>query len=834
MESANVNLKDPKYLPIDPNNMDTRLFTPEYMRMFGGYGALSKIKPENYGNEKDIFERDVGSAPDAAISASSTLFNYLTVTPGFTKVSSLNYQVYRDAKIQMYTPVRYCDKGAVNDGKVVLDSRGIIASMTPVSEKELPTSKQFELYQLIGDEENKRVNLVPDSDDEVGDVANVNVAGVYNPNFLFFVKVSDVTPEKMTLAKSVMTGRTGLKNQEEKKLNEKNDLIKMKQESEEKDQATSAQQKEKQEAITNALKDGGFMYDITDLLRDDRSVNFLNDALTMYDIYESPLVGGGDKTFVGTFNHIDVTCKGAISSFKLTLNILKPVGSAVKSLIIGSNKLNIEPDAREVDTKAMRYWVNTLEKNTPVNPKSRDYQERLKNFSVLEQKNSEYLSNILNEEITTPFLEALNQHKLKLNKYISFVAKFINAGNPFFKKIDMKDDSGTKFASYFGFDCYGYKNGVEKREPIYMGKLQSVKGNNAAFKKWYKPKLKNDANSSCDSNYSILEHEIYIFRMPEDAVTNGIVKLGLTGDELFKVFITMAIGKGNEAMVQRDDLKNYYEEVKNFFDLIQPKVDLIKKINNAKIFYYSYPENSHSMDANKITNGDTVFDEPFMKCDVDDIVRAANFFNSVVLLRNNLKNAFDQKPKRSINPVIRKFDQGEEHKDDGSPSLDRTTSGDFKVGDIVKFKNDQPIKCGSDNVMYSIIGGISPMSNSNPSFRAGAMVYHLFAITHKTPYRDALKKVEYAKSQHNKDLGFQYGTPGSSCNVLGENIQKITLDEIPRELIGDPIVGGAKHTRRSHTGLRKNVTRHGKHGLIHRRTSHKGRKRLAYSKTAKK
>lgn len=238
------------YLPINATNLDPRFFTPEYARMFGRYGALSQISAIDYDRKSDVFGRTVGSEFDAPISASSTLFNYLTVTPGFTKVSSLNYQVYRDAKIQIYTPMRFCDKSdATRDGKVVLDSRGLIASMVPVSENKLPTIKQFMAYQPI-DDRNKRVNLNPDEDDTDYEITNVEGAGVYNPNFLFFVKVSDVTPETMNAANQVMTARNSLIRQRNERNMEIANLSKVAQE---KDMAVNNQQTQQQEAVNNVL-----------------------------------------------------------------------------------------------------------------------------------------------------------------------------------------------------------------------------------------------------------------------------------------------------------------------------------------------------------------------------------------------------------------------------------------------------------------------------------------------------------------------------------------------------------------------------------------------------
>lgn len=785
MEPANVNLKDPKYLPIDPNNMDPRLFTPEYMRMFGGYGALSQIKPQDYNNNTDVFERAVGSAPDAAISASSTLFNYLTVTPGFTKVSSLNYQVYRDAKIQMYTPVRYCDKGAVNDGKVVLDSRGIIASMTPVSEKELPTAKQFELYQLIGDEENKRVNLVPDSDDEVGDVAKVKDIGVYNPNFLFFVKVSDVTPEKMTLAKSMMTGRTGLKNQEEKKLNEKKDLIKMKQESEEKDQATSAQQKEKQEAITNALK-SWFMYDITDLLRDDRSVNFLNDALTMYDIYESPLVGGGDKTFVGSFSYIDVTCEGAISSFKLTLNVTNLVGSTAKSLLVGSTELTFGYLARVVDTTNTKYWVNVMKKNDS-DHKSPDY---LKKYAIFERMSVDELNSNIIAKRELPLTSSLNDYKKKMKRFDEVVSAKINT--PFFKKIE-KDDSKIVYASYVGSDCYGYEIGVLDKSPIYMGKLQSVNGNNVTFKKRYKSIFKK-TNDSCDSDYSLEKYEIYIFGMPEDPITKYMVSLKRTADiNIDKMMELATISAGIKEKQKLTTLPSYVK-LKAF--LAGSMYDHHVKTAFDAMFFKKNDFYEQFISADYV-----IIDGFDLLCNQSDSVR--QFIKEMRIESLNPPNAKPSVVKQTVAQP--------------SPTVVPQPVDDvIRVGDAIRFKAG--FGCNGKIYKYAFVVNVT----KNPS---NSMTYGLFTIQN-------LDFFKYAKSQieNKQQLNVK-------CTVLDQVIdKKVPINEVEEYFNANPstIGGGAKHTRRSHTGLRKNVTRHGKHGLNHRRTSHKGRKRLAYSKTAKK
>ena len=77
----------------------------------------------------------------------------------------------------------------------------------------------------------------------------------------------------------------------------------------------------------------------------------------------------------------------------------------------------------------------------------------------------------------------------------------------------------------------------------------------------------------------------------------------------------------------------------------------------------------------------------------------------------------------------------------------------------------------------------------------------------------------------------------SNCTVFDKSLlKKVTRDEVEKylnSLTPVNVVGGAKHTRRSHaTGPRKNVTRHGNRCLMRRRT-HKGRKRGAH-KTAKK
>lgn len=815
------------FLPIDPNNLDPRFFTPEYARLFGGYGALSQIRPPNYNGRTDVYGRTVGSTPDAPISASSTLFNYLTVTPGFTKVSSLNYQVYRDAKIQMYTPVRYCDKSdALRDGKVVLDSRGLIASMVPVSEKELPNAKQFADFQVI-DDDDKRVNLTPDEDDEVGDVTNVDLVGVYNPNFLFFVKVSDVTLEKMTAAKNAMTGRNGLVRQK----TEDDKLSRVRQETNKKNIAISAQQTQKQEAIDKVLKidKNGVLYEITDLLRDDRSVNFLNDSLARYDIYESPLFGENSKTFVGRFVGIDVTCEGVINSFKLTLNVFKPVVSAVAGLLIGATGLTIGSDARVVDTTNSRYWVNALEENEG-DSNDPNY---LKNFSVLEQKSVNELSNLSSQPALRPLATTLHNYQQTLKKYTSFVAEYTKKQNPFFQKIQ-NDDSGRVYTTLAGFDCYGYESSVTKTTPIYMGKLQSVKGGNVAFTKWYKPKKTGDAINSCDSKYSLANYDIYIYRMPEDAVTNGIVKRGLSGDDLLQVFITMALGKGNEAGAQRDDLQNDYNKVVQFFRDNEYSINVIKKINNAKIFYYSYPDNPVS--ANKIMNNDTIFWEPFMRIDVGDIKTVADFFNNVVLLRNEFKSAFTRKPQTipSVIPANNAAGLNEEHKDDGSPAVVRTIPEVFKVGDLVQFKNGETRSCGGYNARYSIIGGTTLTGQNNKVYGQGATLYHLFAITPNKPFYATSAQLAEALIRPKLDV-VQSTIPGTSCTVHGDYIQKIKMPDLPAELIGDPTKkgGGAKHTRRSHSGPRKNVTRHGNNGLMRRRTSHKGRKRGAH-KTAKK
>jgi hypothetical protein len=782
-------VRDSNYLPIDPDNIDARLFTSDYMRMFGGYGALSQINPQDYNNHTDVFKRAVGSAPDSTISASSTLFNYLTVTPGFTKVSSLNYRVYRDAKIQMYTPVRYLE-----NGKVVLDSRGLIASMVPVSEKELPTADQFKEFQNIGEDDNKRVDLAPDpnhvydSDDE-GHVANVDVAGVYNPNFLFFVKVSDVTPEKMTVARNAMTARNGLKKQEGEKKEEAAKLIKMKQASDEKDQATSAQQKKKQEAISNALNKGRFMYDITDLLRDDRSVNFLNDLLARYDIYESPLVGGGDKTFVGVFDDIKVTCQGTLGSFKLTLNVFKPVVPAVEGLLIGSTKFTIRPDARMVNTTTTKYWVNALEMNSFTIDNSNSDQERLKNFSLLDQKSVDELDRHVNAMIDYNLKIELENHKKRTQDFDGVVGKYARNDNPFFKKI-YKDDSGFVFVSYFGYDCYGYEIGVAKTTPIYMGKLQSVKGNDVELKKWYKPKNKGGANNSCDFKYSLAEYEIYIFRMPEDPITKYSVDKPQQIDDIDKL-MEFAVNSAGIKEKQKLTILQSYDKLKQF--LLSSKYGFyVKTAFDAGLF--------------KKNN----FYEQFTQAN-DDIINQFDVLcgmsktlqQFIIEMRVEYQNSPNTKPS-----VVNQIPQP-------SPTAASQPVDDvIRVGDAIKFKIG--MGCNSEIYKYAFVVNVK----QNLS---GSMSYGLFPIQNRDVFKYAKSQIESKKQLNVK------------CTVLDQVIdKKVPINEVEEYFNANPTIsGGAKHTRRPLTGMRKNATRHGNRVLMRRRT-HKGRKRIAYSKTAKK
>jgi hypothetical protein len=914
------------FLPIDPNNLDPRFFTPEYARTFGGYGALSQINQPNYdASEKDIFGRSVGSALDATISASSTLFNYLTVTPGFTKVSSLNYQMYRDAKIQMYTPVRYCDKSdPLRDGKVVLDSRGLIASMVPVLDKELPNAERFAKYQPIGDDRNKRVDLKHAPDDDDYEITNVDASGVYNPNFLFFVKVSDVTPENMTIAKNAMTARNGLTRQKNEKEKDDANLSKVRQESAEKDMAISYRQNEKQKAISDLLNNGGFMYDITDLLRDDRSVNFLNDSLAQYDIYESPLVGGGAKTFVGTFDRIDVTCEGVINSFKLTLNVFKPIVPAITSLLIGSTKLTVTPDARVVDTTTTKYWVNTLEMNSYTIDNSNSDESRLKNFSVLEQKSVEEVNRMVNEIKNFDLTLNLDKYKQKMQMFDYFVAESINSENPFFKKIK-RDDSGFLFTSYFGFDCYGYKIGVNKTTPIYMGKLQSVKEKNVAFKKRYKPKKDGDAINSCDSKYSLSEYDIYIFRMPEDAVTNYCIKNKVSNALINNVMqLAMKSIKVNDVnkFVSLPSYNNY----KTLFEQNPNYLEDIYKISNSSLF----ANKSGLIDEN-------IFYEPFTKVDIkiiDILIDASLVSNS---LEKNIRDMYNQSlPQLNTKPqTIQSVGPNEERKDDGSTAAASQNVDDvIRIGDAVTFNKGM----GCDGVFYKYAFVANIMTNAN-----GSKSYGLFPITNLDFYKYAaqqiankkplnakctvsrlvidnkvpineveqyfvalnkqvpivdkqvpavdkqvpivqaavndeikvgdyveiidknfdcggIKNLKYAKvseitsvGKNNKNFGkfedaynlvifkdksdFDDVTKQSSCVVYDtDKLKRVSRDEVetffkPPTYV--PIDGGAKRTRRSHTGPRKRVTRHGNRGLMRRRT-YKGRKRGAYSKTAKK
>ena len=829
------------FLPIDLDNMDPRLFTPEFARMFGGYGALSQIHPPDYDDRTDVYSRTVGSKFDAPLSASSTLFNYLTVTPGFTKVSSLNYQMYRDAKIQMYTPVRYCDKSdPLRDGKVVLDSRGLIASMVPVLEKELPNAEQFANYQPIGDDRNKRVNLTPDEDDDGPEILNVTGIGVYNPNFLFFVKATDVTLEKMTAAINAMTGRTGLSRQRKEKKTEEQKVMKVAGENAEKNAAISAQQTKKQEAVSNALNNGGFMYDISDLLRDDRSVNFLNDSLAQYDIYESPLVGGGAKTFVGNFGGIDVTCEGVINSFKLTLNVFKPVSPAVMGVLIGSTALKISPEARTIDTTTLKYWVNTLEKNLfDSNPNNSDYQERLKNYSLLEQKSVEELELDIGNQDKTELMLALDNYKRKIQTFDAFVAGRAKE-NPFFKKIT-KDDSGTVYTTLAGFDCYGYEFGVNKTTPVYMGKLQSVKGENVAFKKWHKPKMNGAPNHSCDSNYSLSNYDIYIFQMPEDAVTNGVVKNRFDVSDkskLLDIFIKYSLGPQNVS--QAPALGSPYNDAARILgsDQTQTYVNLIKKINESKMFYTSYDK---SVPANKIINVDTIFWEPFMKIDVEDIKQAADFLKNVDILKDNLVKAFNLKKRtnsvgtknsvpQTVAPIpIGMFGPNEERKEeddslDVAQTIPQTLSDvsvaqnddSIQVGDYVEIV-DKNFDCGGiKNLKYAKVSEITGVGRNNKNFGKFANAYNLVIFSSISDFLNADKR--------------------ASCVVYDTNkLKRVSPDEVETFLKPTyvPFDGGAKHTRRSHTGPRKRVTRHGNRILMRRRT-YKGRKRIAHSKTVKK
>jgi len=881
--------KPSEFLPINPDNMDPRFYTPEYMRMFGGYGALSQINPTDYNNRTDVFKREVGSAPDAALSASSTLFNYLTVTPGFTKVSSLNYQVYRDAKIQMYTPIRSLD-----NGKVILDSRGIIASMTPVSEKELPNAKQFAEFQNIGGEENKRVNLAPDSDDEGGDVANVKVRGVYNPNFLFFVKVSDVTVATLAdaLKKSKQVKQT-YQFREQQGANEKK-------RTEEMERTDKEDAKKRNAAITGILQRDKPLFDLTEYLKNDRYFSLLKDKLIDFDIYEQNAVSG-EKTYKGILKSVELECptERGISLLSSNLKVVLNVETWVRGLI-GPNVYKIEKRQIKVDIGIdyPHYFANIMEKNdnsrgsdgnnvneVSMNAVGSKYVGR---YSSLDKKTLSLLNDLLTSnkqtDVAKEIVQSFDERKRNIAAFNAFIR---TPNNPFVYRFQQSDISHI---DNLGFvrdkNCYeiGQNNLVK-----WLGEFNNLMTTGeATFTKKYK------SDTTCNLNYqfNFVNGPGVLALHPIAASTKWLKGLNKLTDELSSAFQQIYKDELSTFLSQPvTNIKTFYATEKSKTKMEQLIIEFNAKLNNicgrntdantllkdtiANIKNTVAELNGILNDSSGLQNGlenleesiNNIFAGDKLTCIIDFVDLSTSMttrVNSITSgfsrltteaeqiqnsINNSTTSSIDQEKLKEFNEIKQQYDAKtlsnlqnraaslgskkeassvqEEHKEDidAPPPYQEEVKPDlnapgakYKVGDYVFISKMYSKKSSKNDQKYAVV-----ISSYKYPDRKNGIVYIFYAL-----------RVFYEKDDYDAYLN-KFPTINTNAQVVESSLMPADENQIelyftPNELGG----GAAKHTRRSHTGLRKNVTRHGKHGLNHRRTSHKGRKRLAYSKTAKK
>lgn len=888
----NVENKPTKFVNIDPNNLSERNLTATEVKTIMSSNVGNKMMTTSgetgqniYDADEDVVGSKVGSQRNSDVSTSSRLFNYLTSTPGFLMLTANNFQFFVDAGVTLYSPTRIYNPDGNGDGKICINELGIIASMQIADKDKIPTVENFIKYTTLS----KNYNDGTKTD-------------IINPNFLFFVKDSDVTDEKLKEVNERKKKEPLLKTYLE--LNDKENT-KRKTETEQNIQL--ADDAEKRNNIVKAILQRKYLLlNIDEYLKNDRYFSLLN-SLTGFDIYEQNTLSS-EKTYKGILKSVSVSCATEqpihflSKNFKVELN----VETWVKGTM-GPNFYKIEEQKITVGTGKdyPQYFANVLGKNynlkgadnlKDADGKSFSQEEAIKNmnevgsknvgrYSLLDKKTLGVLINLYtsnNIKIDDGVAKMIGERANSIKKFDEFI-KTVN--NPFvykFRQTDIVHNDNLGFLQ--GKNCYE----IRKESFVkWLGKFDSVTTDGkATFTKNYQ-------NSICNPTYQFNfgnDGPVVLALRPITSA-KWFMDLSNLTDELSSAF-QQIFGENLSRVLDRTTLTIdlFYANEKSKMAIAKLKGEFNEKLNNicgangvdalkdtiAKI-------NEVLSSSNDLQEWENAINGVFVEGELECIINFVDLHTSTThnvniitksfqkLLENagkiqkliddsSVSNEFNQETIKEYNEIKRRFDEralsglkkqakslsqrvdktnastaiSEEHKNDEGEAVPLKVSSKpdlnapgakYKVNDYVFItKMPNGTKRPQFSQKYARVISSKVLKNDKGD---DVIIYILNVFTDKNDYDDNLRGAPVSQDKIGK--------------VMMNHIVPATQDDIVKSFGNVALAqneqggGGAKHTRRSHaTGLRKNVTRHGNHGLIRRRTSHKGRKRGAHAKTAKK
>jgi len=839
-----------------------------------------------YDAGKDATNNNVGSRRDSAVSTSSRLFNYLTSTPGFLMLTANNYQFFLDAGVTLYSPTRIFNPEKERDGEICINELGMIASMQIVEKGKAPTVDNFIKYTTLNnnDETNGRTDIVnpnflfyvklPVDRNAIGraqsavsgrELKQATITSVGNRDTGNPIAGAD---DLKSYPLSVSNQPTFPNKNIDTELNMRTKII-----------------------IQNLLNAGRFTLDFTDLLKNDRYLSFLMNKLKFFDIYEQT-VDKGEKTYKGILTSVNVTCpkEGIIAGFgSSNLKIILSVRKWVKSVIDGKYKIEEESISVDVDNTGNypKYIANIYADNHDTLSRSAELMNNSANSiesnnffarqSFFEKQSLQQLDEIMNQPNDSGLVKPIKNALDSYNKNIKVIDDFVKfPDNPFvykFSNEDVVQFNNRRREYLLRRDCYEIgKTGAVK----WLGQFDGVtKKGEASFVKNYNGPL-------CASKY-----QFNFSNGPNVICLKSVV--GATWLDSLKDFETHPGDSAFDQIYKSDGLQVFNQPPKDFptfyaIKKTKPIIDELRKGFNDTLGKIPKKLDEIVEEINeiiKITHGsDISVENPSFFQDLkynqkinyaplgnkDNLGSIAQFFklykdthsalinattqfsqsllsasnmskgNSLTLRNpeeleeyNKIKTEYDlmvqsnqnDKPKNSQNtvrPVVAPIVPNASSEVSVARNNDEIIAGDYVkiVGDLSEaFCSDD-----SKNVKYAYVVLTPAMGKVNARRRGMKIGTKGYSLIY-------LKNADDLKSLTGK-------TP--NCTVFDKSLlKKVTRDEVETYLNSlTPVnVGGAKHTRRSHTGPRKNVTRHGNNGLMRRRTSHKGRKRGAH-KTAKK